>query len=40
MIIRGEKTAEEMIEILEQSYEVGESIKFSLKQLKAQANGN
>ena len=36
MILRGEKTAEEMIEILEENYEVGESIKFSLKQLKAQ----
>ncbi len=36
MVIRGEKTAEEMIEILEENYEVGESIKFNLKQLKAQ----
>ena len=36
MILRGEKTAEEMIDILEQNYEVGESIKFSLKQLKSQ----
>ncbi len=36
MILRGEKTAEEMIEILETNYEVGESIKFSLKQLKPQ----
>ena len=36
MVLRGEKTAEEMIEILEESYEVGESIKFNLKQLKKQ----
>ena len=36
MVLRGEKTAEEMIEILEENYEVGESIKFNLKQLKAQ----
>ena len=36
MIVKGEKTAEEMIEILEQNYEVGESIKFSMKQLKSQ----
>ena len=34
MVSRGEKTADEMIEILEQSYEVGESIKFNLKQLQ------
>ena len=38
MISRGEKTAEEMIDILVQSYEVGESIKFSFKQLKPQIN--
>ena len=36
MILKKEKTAEEMIEILEQNYEVGESIKFSFKQLKPQ----
>ncbi len=36
MVLRGEKTAEEMIDVLEESYEVGESIKFNLKQLKSQ----
>ena len=36
MILKGEKTAEDMIQILEDSYVVPESIKYSYKQLKVQ----
>jgi len=34
LILKGEKTAEEMLAILEENYVVPESIKYSYKQLK------